>query len=71
MGAGVSEIFGLLSSLLNDISQGKTLRTALAVKSKITEICVCLLGGLAPSACPSLLFPESYNARILSAHNIT
>ena len=24
---------------------------------KITEICFCLLGGLAPSACLSLLFP--------------
>ena len=54
------EIFGLLSSLLEDISEGKTLSPALAEKSNNhRDICSPLLGGLAPSACLSLLFPES------------
>ena len=39
-------------------TKGKTLRPALAEKSKITEIYVRLLGGVAPSVCLPLLFRE-------------
>ena len=55
------EICGLLSSLLKYCSQGKTLRPALAEKSKHhRDMYVRLLGGLAPSACLTLLFPILY-----------